>query len=491
MNQKKNFVYPNLLAQRYNTSNPFSVLCADCTQLNITLEDKPEQKVHLFCVIDLCTGQLVTTYVFTRLSSKKMKDLVASYLNRKKGTNYEKQTTIIHSDRGTEFCNKNWSSLNEEEHINLSMSRMAKPWDNAVIERMFGTLKRDKKILGQSGQYDTFPKTIKSIVELRALCANITFRYNTSYRPARTFGTPPDDFAQLIYTEQKDNAQAPVLAHTRYDTSATKNITLYKKDILKAYKDEIAGINLKLDVINANQIQMVTQVGLKFEEINQKLDIIDQKVTKKLDKNNKPRLLRDPLTQSHLELFLKTSLDYVPYISVRNKTAILLLSALGCRNSEVTEMTFGELNSLIIKKQTDLYIKKTKKRVTQPISQYHADLLQLFYDDLVSIVGNVNSNWHIFASARDKSGPCLSQNHFNTILNGCLVQFCKKCNLDKHYKTHSGRIGYVTSLIQAGNDISVVAKLVNHDDIRSTTKYDRYVIDINEKRDILDQNCKK
>ena len=54
-------------------------------------------------------------------------------------------------------------------------------------------------------------------------------------------------------------------------------------------------------------------------------------------------------------------------------------------------------------------------------------------------------------------------------------------------KTHSERIGYVTALLQHNVDISVVAKLVNHKDIRSTLKYDRHLLTEQQKRLIVDE----
>jgi site-specific recombinase XerD/transposase InsO family protein len=491
MSQKRAFTYPNLLAQRFNVSNPFSVLCADCTQLRITLKDKPEQKLYLFCVLDLCTSQVVTSYVFTRISSKRMKDSILSHLSRKEQTIYEKQKTIIHSDRGSEFCNKNWASLDDNEYVSLSMSRMAKPTDNAVIERFFGTLKRDKKILGQTGQYNTIPLFIENIDELRALVDNIMYRYNIGYKPKRTQYVPPDSFYELIYSDQKENPQTVVIASTRFDEKTTNNIELYKKELLVAQNIKLNQMNGKLDIINYNQIQMATGMGYKLDEVVTRLESIEQKVTKSSVIKRKPRLLRDALMNEHLELFLETSLDYKPYISIRNKTAIILLCALGCRNSEILEMKFKDIESLIIEKQIALYIKKTGKKVFQPISDYHANLLELFYNDLISSVGEINQDWYVFTSFRDKTGSFLHVNHFNKILNSSLQSFCLKCDINKKYQTHSGRIGYVTSLLQSGSDISIVAKMVNHDDIRSTTKYDRYTLDFRAKRDILNKNNPK
>lgn len=488
MDYKRPYTFPNLLAQRFNVSNPFSVLCADCTQLKITLKNKPQQKVNLFCVIDLCTSQIVTHYVFTRISSKRMTTNVRQHLSRKKGTVYEKQQTIIHSDRGTEFCNKNWTSLNEIECVELSMSRMATPQDNAVIERFFGTLKRDTKILGKTKQYTTIPKEIDNIIELRALIDNVIFRYNTNYKPKRTQFTPPDSFYKLIYTLQNENPQNAIIASTGFEKKTTANIESYKKQLLKQQNNRLDLMDNKLDIITSNQVQLATGIGHQFEKVMGRLDSIELKLNKPKKKKPIPRVTRDPLTRNHLELFLKTSLNQKPFVSTRNKTAIILLCALGCRNSEVTDMKYSNLKTLIIKKQTVLYIKKTKKKVYQPISDYYAELLELYYNKLISIIGFIDPEWYIFTSDKNKKGLPLHQNYFNETLNQSLELFCTKCDVQKKYQTHSGRIAYITSLLQSGNDISVVAKMVNHDDIRSTTKYDRYMLDFESKRDILNQN---
>ena len=48
MNKKQEYICANLLKQQFNVSNPFDVLCFDCTKLSVTLEDNVEQKTYYF-----------------------------------------------------------------------------------------------------------------------------------------------------------------------------------------------------------------------------------------------------------------------------------------------------------------------------------------------------------------------------------------------------------------------------------------------------------
>jgi site-specific recombinase XerD len=416
-----------------------------------------------------------------------MKDLVVSHLNRKKGTPYEKQTTLIHSDRGTEFCNQNWTSLDEYEYVELSMSRMATPRDNAVIERLFGTIKRDKSLRGQTGKYKSLPSTVKNLTELRFLVENIVYRYNTEYRPKRTGKVPPDYFYELICTDQEENPLSSIRASTKYDEVTTESLNAYKKELGVAQDKEIKQLNTKLDMINSNLIQVATGMGEKLNTIETKVDSIEDKLTKPKRKKKETRQLRDPLMKEHLELFLETNMDHEVYINLRNKVAIILLCALGCRNSEILEFTYDDIEVLIASRQITLNIKKTGKKVYQPISEYHAVLIELYYNKLIEVVGGAKGSWYVFTPISNKEGVHLHVDYFNTTLNDFLREFCTTCGLDNEYLTHSGRIGFVTNLLEHRIPIDIVAKLVHHDDLRSTMKYDRFVLDIEQKKDILNE----
>jgi hypothetical protein len=53
--------------------------------------------------------------------------------------------------------------------------------------------------------------------------------------------------------------------------------------------------------------------------------------------------------------------------------------------------------------------------------------------------------------------------------------------------SHSGRIGFVTGLIQAGVSIDIVSKMVGHKQITTTQRYDQYTVPPDKARDLLNK----
>ncbi len=50
---------------------------------------------------------------------------------------------LHHSDRGSQYANKEYQAMLQEAGISCSMSRKGNCWDNAVVESFFSTLKRE------------------------------------------------------------------------------------------------------------------------------------------------------------------------------------------------------------------------------------------------------------------------------------------------------------------------------------------------------------
>jgi transposase InsO family protein len=50
---------------------------------------------------------------------------------------------IHHSDRGTQYCSKNYIEALKEAKAVISMSRKATPYDNACVESFFASLKKE------------------------------------------------------------------------------------------------------------------------------------------------------------------------------------------------------------------------------------------------------------------------------------------------------------------------------------------------------------
>ena len=57
-------------------------------------------------------------------------------------TEKEKRKLIHHSDRGIQYCCESYTSVLQDNNINISMTQTGSPYDNAIAERVNGILKQ-------------------------------------------------------------------------------------------------------------------------------------------------------------------------------------------------------------------------------------------------------------------------------------------------------------------------------------------------------------
>ncbi len=120
-----------------------------------------------------------------------------------------KGKVILHSDQGSQFTSKAFVDFCESVHVKQSMSRAGYPYDNALMERYFNTLKNECINLYQNRDEELLYKTIKQFA----------YVYYNHVRPHEYDGyrTPFEARYQL-----KDGR--PKIA----DTSVTKMLDHYK-----------------------------------------------------------------------------------------------------------------------------------------------------------------------------------------------------------------------------------------------------------------------
>ena len=84
---------------------------------------------------------------------------------------YSQQHLIHHSDRGSQYCSKDYVEILGSEHISISMTECGDPYENALAERMNGILKGEFDLYGSSVSFEmTYQKirdSIKAYNELR------------------------------------------------------------------------------------------------------------------------------------------------------------------------------------------------------------------------------------------------------------------------------------------------------------------------------------
>ena len=127
-------VASNLLGQNFAVSMPNQVWVADITYI-----PTEEGWLYLAGIKDLCTKEIVGYALNERMTH----DLVDRALFRAVAAKKPARGLIHHSDRGSQYCSRNYQKLLQQFSIVPSMSRRRNCYDNAPMESFFGTLKTE------------------------------------------------------------------------------------------------------------------------------------------------------------------------------------------------------------------------------------------------------------------------------------------------------------------------------------------------------------
>ncbi|MGO1298084.1 MAG: IS3 family transposase [Vibrio sp.] len=125
-------VAPNLLAQDFNATAPNQKWAGDITYVATS-----EGWLYLAVIIDLYSRQVIGWSMDTRMTASLVCDALSMALFRR---GFPEQV-ITHSDRGSQYCSKDYRDLISTYNLKQSMSRKGNCWDNACVESFFHSLK--------------------------------------------------------------------------------------------------------------------------------------------------------------------------------------------------------------------------------------------------------------------------------------------------------------------------------------------------------------
>lgn len=128
--------FNNLIDGDFTADLPNKKWCTDIT----TIHTK-EGKLFLSAIEDLY-DRFIVSY---ETSSSQNFMLIRKTIEKALAQNIAISTNqiVLHSDQGVQYKNKKYKSITKKYNIKPSMSRKAKPTDNAVIESFFTTLKKE------------------------------------------------------------------------------------------------------------------------------------------------------------------------------------------------------------------------------------------------------------------------------------------------------------------------------------------------------------
>ena len=128
-------ISPNLLERNFEVTRP-----NQCWVGDITYIPTDEGWLYLATVIDLFNRGVVGWSMSDRINKRMVIDAQKMALRaRRPGTGL-----IMHTDRGSQYASRKFRRLLRANGMLSSMSRKGDPWDNAVAESFFKSLKTER-----------------------------------------------------------------------------------------------------------------------------------------------------------------------------------------------------------------------------------------------------------------------------------------------------------------------------------------------------------
>lgn len=127
-------VAPNILDQKFEISEPGMAYGVDITYIATD-----EGWLYLAGVKDFCSKEIVGYAMGKRMT----KELVIAALQKALRYRTPQPGCIHHSDRGSQYCSKEYQRILKNVGFQISMSRKGNCYDNAPTESFWGSLKQE------------------------------------------------------------------------------------------------------------------------------------------------------------------------------------------------------------------------------------------------------------------------------------------------------------------------------------------------------------
>lgn len=131
-------VAPNLLNQNFNPPGPDQVWVSDVTYLKTG-----EGWLYLAAIMDLYSRRIVGWHVDKQMTSS----LVCRALMKAYNLRNPPRGLVVHTDRGSQYTSHRFQALLGCYGLRSSMGDVGACWDNAVMERFWGSLKHEWLLL--------------------------------------------------------------------------------------------------------------------------------------------------------------------------------------------------------------------------------------------------------------------------------------------------------------------------------------------------------
>ena len=128
-------VSPNKLNREFSTDKPDQAWVTDVTYIRTH-----EGWLYLAVVVDLFSRRVIGWSMQQRMTKELVLDALLMAVWRRN----PKETVTVHSDQGSQYTSRDWSTFLKSNNLEGSMSRRGNCHDNAVAESFFQLLKRER-----------------------------------------------------------------------------------------------------------------------------------------------------------------------------------------------------------------------------------------------------------------------------------------------------------------------------------------------------------
>lgn len=190
-NDRQYKYYPNKLKGKFLTDAPNKIWASDITYIKIE-----GTFVYLCVVIDLFSRKVISHHVSrdndTALVKKSFMD---AFVSRGCPTGL-----TFHSDQGTQYTSYAFRTLLRSKGVTPSYSRPGNPYDNAVVESFFATIKKEDF---RRTFYHTKNEVVKAV--------NDYVDFYNDYRPHKRLGyLTPNRFELEFHNNQSPQKETMV-----------------------------------------------------------------------------------------------------------------------------------------------------------------------------------------------------------------------------------------------------------------------------------------
>jgi transposase InsO family protein len=172
--------YPNIIKELV-VDRPDQLWVSDITYLELI-----DRFCYLALITDVYSHRIVGFSLSLRLDAQNCIAALQMALNHRQN---ETASLIHHSDRGIQYCSKDYTGLLDKNHIQISMTENGDPYENAIAERINGILKYEFA-LNQvfESLEDAYSETIKSVSIYNSKRPHASIDYLTPNQAHQTSG---------------------------------------------------------------------------------------------------------------------------------------------------------------------------------------------------------------------------------------------------------------------------------------------------------------